>query len=60
MTRKGLVDLRRLIDPANAEVAAMLAELEGQVDATGKNPDAPRWPLRFIAAGEKPKGRTEV
>jgi hypothetical protein len=53
MTRKGFVDLRRFIDPANAEVAAMLADLEGQVDANGKTPDAPRWPLRFIAAGAK-------
>jgi hypothetical protein len=61
MSRKGpVVDLQKLTDPANAEVAALLSALVGQADVDGKDLEAPRWPLRFIAAGEKSKGSTEV
>jgi hypothetical protein len=59
MSRKGLVNLQKLTDSANSEVAGMLAELEGLAGAAG-NLEAHRWSLRFIAEGDKSKGSTEV
>jgi hypothetical protein len=53
MIDNGLINLNALARPENAEAMAMVAELSGGPEATDKELAAARWPLRFIAAGDK-------
>jgi|HubBroStandDraft_5_1064220.scaffolds.fasta_scaffold1111342_1 hypothetical protein len=53
MVDNGLINLNALARPENAEAMAMVAELSGAPEATDKDLGAARWPLRFIAAGDK-------
>jgi hypothetical protein len=48
-----LINLNALAGPENAEAMAMVAELSGAPEASDKELTASRWPLRFIAAGDK-------
>ncbi|HUA36588.1 MAG TPA: hypothetical protein VMA09_23490 [Candidatus Binataceae bacterium] len=55
-----VIGLRELVETANAEVAAMEAELTAESKANSTKDQPSRWPLRFIAAGEKRKGKCDV
>jgi hypothetical protein len=48
-----LINLNALAGPENAEAMAMVAELNGVPAATDEKLAPARWPLRFIAAGDK-------
>jgi len=54
-----VIDLKELAEASNAEVSAMEAELTGN-GAKAAAKDQSHWPLRFIAAGEKSKGKCDV
>lgn len=49
---RDLINLETLANANDAEVSTMVAELKGDNGPASSGLEA-RWPLRFIAAGEK-------
>jgi hypothetical protein len=48
-----LINLNVLARPENTEAMAMVTELSGTQETTAEQLGGTRWPLRFIAAGDK-------